>query len=272
MPITPPTRHDVRIFPARDDFRAWLEQNHATANALFIGYYKKGVPKVAMTYVQAVEEALCYGWIDGITYRIDEELTATRFTPRRRGSNWSAVNVARVAALTAAGRMQPAGIRAFEERDRRKDATYSYEQAPAGLPDAMVARLRADAPACAAWEAERPSFRFFVRKEAKAHGLQRRVEGPPLEPGERCLIVEDVVTTGGSTVQAIEAVRADAVAAGTALVAAARAGDASWALSALESHRVLLAHRRGPAGARGAGGGVPPNATLLFDVERVEIR
>jgi uncharacterized protein YdeI (YjbR/CyaY-like superfamily) len=178
MPITPPTRDDVRIFPARDEFRAWLDENHASARALFIGYYRKGVPKVAMTYGQAVEEALCYGWIDGITYRIDDELTATRFTPRRRGSNWSAVNVARVAALTAAGRMHPAGIRAFEERDLRKDATYSYEQTPTGLPDAMLARLQADARASAVWEAERPSFRrqatFWVTSAKRPETRARR--------------------------------------------------------------------------------------------------
>jgi uncharacterized protein YdeI (YjbR/CyaY-like superfamily) len=178
MPITPPTRDDIRIFPARDDFRAWLEKNHATTDALFIGYYKKGVPKAAMTYVQAVEEALCYGWIDGITYRIDDELTATRFTPRRRTSSWSAVNIARVAELRAAGRMHPAGIRAFEERDRRKDAMYSYEQAAGGLPDAMLTRLRTDGKARAAWEAERPSFRrqaaFWITSAKRPETRERR--------------------------------------------------------------------------------------------------
>jgi len=159
MPITPPTRDDVRIFRTREEFRTWLEERHATVDAQFIGYYKKRVPKAAMTYVEAVEEALCYGWIDGITYRIDDELTATRFTPRRRTSSWSAVNIARVRELMAAGRMRPAGIRAFEERDRSKDAIYSYEQATTVLPDSMQARLNADGTACTAWDAERPSFR-----------------------------------------------------------------------------------------------------------------
>ena len=159
MPVRPPTRADVRLFPAARDFRAWLEANHATADALFVGYYKKGVPKVAMTYPEAVEVALCYGWIDGITYRIDAELTATRFTPRRRTSSWSAINIARVTELRAAGRMHPAGIRAFETRDRRKDAGNSYERPPAELPEVMAARLQADPPARQRWEAERPSFR-----------------------------------------------------------------------------------------------------------------
>jgi uncharacterized protein YdeI (YjbR/CyaY-like superfamily) len=159
MPITRPTRDDVRTFRSATDFRAWLDANHATAQSLFIGYYRKGASKVAMTYPEAVEEALCYGWIDGITYRIDDELTATRFTPRRPTSNWSAINIARVAELTAAGRMHPAGLRAFETRDRRRDGTYSYERQPAELPEEMATRLAADAAAHAAWEAEQPSFR-----------------------------------------------------------------------------------------------------------------
>ena len=117
-----PTRQQVAIFDTPPDFRAWLDANHDTAAELFVGYFRKASGKTAMIYAQAVDEALCYGWIDGITFRVDDEVTATRFTPRRRGSNWSAVNIAKVAALTKAGRMQPAGTRAFEERDRRKSA------------------------------------------------------------------------------------------------------------------------------------------------------
>src|SRR5919106_7049928 len=105
MPITRPDRADVRVFDTAAAFRAWLDVNHDSADALFIGYYKKGVAKEAMTYSQAVEEALCYGWIDGITFRIDDELTATRFTPRRKTSSWSAVNIAKIAELSARGRM-----------------------------------------------------------------------------------------------------------------------------------------------------------------------
>ena len=99
MPVTPPTRDSVHVFPTRDEFRRWLAERHASEMALFVGYYKKGVPKTAMTYVEGVEEALCYGWIDGITYRIDDELTATRFTPRRIGSGWSASNLERMERL-----------------------------------------------------------------------------------------------------------------------------------------------------------------------------
>jgi uncharacterized protein YdeI (YjbR/CyaY-like superfamily) len=121
-PVQRPTREQVAVFPTAAEFRTWLDVNHDAAPELFVGYYRKGSGKSAMTYPESVDEALCYGWIDGITFRIDDEITATRFTPRRRTSNWSAPNVAKVAELTKAGRMHPAGKRAFDERDRRKSA------------------------------------------------------------------------------------------------------------------------------------------------------
>jgi uncharacterized protein YdeI (YjbR/CyaY-like superfamily) len=123
VPVRRPARDEVEVFASAADFRAWLDAHHEAESQLFVGFYKKGVPKVAMTYAQAVEEGLCFGWIDGITYRIDDELTASRFTPRRRGSNWSATNIAKVAELIASGRMHPSGLRTFEERDRRIEAS-----------------------------------------------------------------------------------------------------------------------------------------------------
>ena len=156
-PIQRPTRDQVAIFDTAEDFRDWLDTNHGSAQALFVGFYRKGSDKAAMTYPESVDEALCYGWIDGITYRIDDELRATRFTPRRRGSNWSAVNIAKVAELTSAGRMRPAGTRAFEERDRRKDA-YA-DRAGRDLPDDMLERFEADAAAWAHWQSQPPGFR-----------------------------------------------------------------------------------------------------------------
>ncbi|HKO34485.1 MAG TPA: YdeI/OmpD-associated family protein [Candidatus Limnocylindria bacterium] len=161
-PLLDPTVDDVHVFPTPADFRAWLEGNHDTATELWVGYYKKGVPKQSMTYAQAVEEALCFGWIDGLTRRIDDEITSNRYTPRRKGSSWSAINIAKMGELKAAGRLHPAGQRIFEERDRRKDASYSYERPPAEIPPAMMTRLRADKLAWAFWESEQPSFRKAV--------------------------------------------------------------------------------------------------------------
>jgi uncharacterized protein YdeI (YjbR/CyaY-like superfamily) len=121
-PVERPTREQVSVFAASKDFRDWLEANHDSASELFVGFYRKSSDKSAMTYPESVDEALCYGWIDGITFKIDDELRTTRFTPRRRTSNWSAVNIAKIAELTKAGRMHPAGTRAFEARDKRKGA------------------------------------------------------------------------------------------------------------------------------------------------------
>jgi len=178
LPITRPTREQVRVFTSADHFRRWLETNHASAESLFIGYYRKGVPKRAMTYPQAVEEALCYGWIDGITFRIDDELTATRFTPRRKGSSWSAVNIAKMAELKAAGRLHAAGTHAFEERDRRKDASYSYERPPLELDADMLDRLKADSRAWEHWQAEQRSYRraasYWVMSAKKPETRERR--------------------------------------------------------------------------------------------------
>jgi uncharacterized protein YdeI (YjbR/CyaY-like superfamily) len=158
-PAQRPEREEVRVFESAADFRAWLETNHETTPELWVGYYRKGVPKTSMSYPEAVEEALSFGWIDGLTYRIDDEVHANRFTPRRRGSSWSAINIAKVAELRAGGRMRPAGLRAFEERDRRKDATYSYERPPLQLPPEWIERFRADAGAWVHWQRETPSYR-----------------------------------------------------------------------------------------------------------------
>jgi uncharacterized protein YdeI (YjbR/CyaY-like superfamily) len=169
-----PTRADVQVFPTAADFRAWLEANHDTERELFVGYYRKGVPKAAMTYPESVEEALCFGWIDGITRRIDDEVTCTRFTPRRKTSNWSAINIARIGELTAAGRMHPAGLHAFETRDRRNDAVYSYEQRPLELPPEWSARLET----LPHWRSETPSFRrqaaYWVMSAKRDETRERR--------------------------------------------------------------------------------------------------
>jgi uncharacterized protein YdeI (YjbR/CyaY-like superfamily) len=161
-PISRPKRSDVHVFETVKDLRAWFEASHETAPEAFIGFYRKGVDKPSVTYAQIVEEALCFGWIDGITFRVDDEVTANRYTPRRPTSNWSAINIAKVAELRAAGRMHPAGIRAFDERDRRKDAVYSYEQPEVVLPAPLMKRLRADKDAWRTWESETPSYRRGV--------------------------------------------------------------------------------------------------------------
>jgi uncharacterized protein YdeI (YjbR/CyaY-like superfamily) len=147
------------VFDTPADFRAWLETNHGTATELWVGYYRKSVPKTSMTYREAVDEALCFGWIDGVGRRIDDEVHANRFTPRTKRSTWSTVNVARMGELIAAGRAHPAGIRAFEARTVDNTGIYAYENRPADLPPAYLARLQANEAAWRWWQAQRPGYR-----------------------------------------------------------------------------------------------------------------
>lgn len=153
---------DIRFFATPADLRDWFDANHETAAELWLGQYKKGSGRASVTWAQAVDEALCVGWIDGILKRIDEISHVQRFTPRRKGSNWSAVNVANVERLTIEGRMRPAGIAAFEARTPERTGVYSYEREVEPLSDAEVARFRADDAAWADWEARPPSYRRQV--------------------------------------------------------------------------------------------------------------
>jgi uncharacterized protein YdeI (YjbR/CyaY-like superfamily) len=109
-------------------FRAWLTKNHKTASELIVGYYKKSSGKPSIDWPQSVDEALCFGWIDGVRHSLGEDAYTIRFTPRRAGSNWSAINIARMAELTKLKRVHRAGHTAFEKRTDAKSRIYSYEQ------------------------------------------------------------------------------------------------------------------------------------------------
>ena len=109
-----------RFFKTQSEFRAWLEKNHATRDELWVGLHKKASGKPSITWPEAVDVALCFGWIDGIRKSIDETSYMNRFTPRRARSNWSAVNIGRVKELKRQGLMTPAGLAAFERRSRER--------------------------------------------------------------------------------------------------------------------------------------------------------
>jgi uncharacterized protein YdeI (YjbR/CyaY-like superfamily) len=116
------------FFPTPSAFRQWLARNHERATELWVGYYRKDSGRPSITWPESVDEALCFGWIDGIRKKIDNESYKIRFTPRRaKKSTWSAVNIARVAVLTGEGRMQPAGVAAFARREESNSARYSFE-------------------------------------------------------------------------------------------------------------------------------------------------
>jgi uncharacterized protein YdeI (YjbR/CyaY-like superfamily) len=196
-----PTPHDIVFFASQDELREWFEANHATATELWLGQYRKSTGRPTIAWSEAVDEALCVGWIDGVRYSLDGERFAQRFTPRRKGSNWSAINVRKVADLTAQGRMRPAGLAAFEARTPEKTAVYSYEREAAAFTGDEEARFRSDGAAWADWERRSPSYRRAVahwvasarRPETRARRLDQliaasaagQVVGPMRPPKER---------------------------------------------------------------------------------------
>jgi uncharacterized protein YdeI (YjbR/CyaY-like superfamily) len=148
------------FFATADDFRAWFEQHHAAATELLVGFVKKSTGRPSLTWPESVDQALCFGWIDGVRRRLDDERYTIRFTPRQPGSRWSAVNIARAAVLQKQGRMRPAGAAAVEARSAAKSRTYSYEQAKEPeLAAALQKTLKANTKAAAFFAALPPSYR-----------------------------------------------------------------------------------------------------------------
>ena len=145
-------------FPHEADFRRWLEANHTTAPELLVGFWKKGSGKPSIDWLQARDQALCFGWIDGLRKSLGEDSYTIRFTPRREGSVWSKVNIERFNALKAAGQMTPAGERAFEAGKEGR-SHYSYESEPRRLAPGELAQFRAHAAAWADWEKRPPGYR-----------------------------------------------------------------------------------------------------------------
>lgn len=129
------------LFACPEDFRAWLQKHHATETEAFVSYYKKSSGKKSMTYLEAVDEALCYGWIDGVGRRIDDERASNRFTPRKKGSTWSLRNIGRVKALLKENRMQPAGMKAYEARSTKKTGVYAFENKDKSVLDPASEKL-----------------------------------------------------------------------------------------------------------------------------------
>jgi uncharacterized protein YdeI (YjbR/CyaY-like superfamily) len=133
-----------RYFISPIKFHQWLERHHATSTELLVGFYKKSSGKPSITYQEALDEALCFGWIDGIRKTVDEERYTIRFTPRKASSNWSNVNIKRVKELIALGRMMPAGLAAFEARKAEKSGVYTYENRPQQLCSEYEKQFRAN--------------------------------------------------------------------------------------------------------------------------------
>lgn len=147
------------FFSGPEEFRRWLEVNHYSATELWMGLHKRHVPERGLTWAEAVPEALCYGWIDSKSERIDDDSRRQRWTPRRKGSIWSKVNVELVERLIAEGRMTPAGMAAWQARREDRTAVYSFENDHHELSAEHAAMLEADAAASAFWGEATPSYR-----------------------------------------------------------------------------------------------------------------
>jgi uncharacterized protein YdeI (YjbR/CyaY-like superfamily) len=172
-------------FESPEALRDWFDANHETAAELWVGYWKKAAGRPTLTWAQAVDEALCVGWIDTTRYAVDDQRSKQRFTPRRKGSNWSSVNIANVERLAKEGRMRPAGLRAFEQRTAAKSGVYSYENRhQARFTADEEARFKADEAAWEWFQARSPSYRtgatWWVasakRDETRARRLAELIE------------------------------------------------------------------------------------------------
>lgn len=137
------------FFKNTEEFRAWLEENHQTKKEVIVGYYKVATGKPSMNWSDSVDEALCFGWIDGIRKSVDDESYCIRFTQRNPKSNWSEVNINKVETLIKQNRMKPAGLAAYEKRSEAKSGVYSYENKPEQFSPELEARFRENA---VAWE------------------------------------------------------------------------------------------------------------------------
>lgn len=155
-------RTEPVFFETQEAFREWLWANHETQTELLVGFHKVGSGKKGMTWSESVDQALCFGWIDGVRKSRDEHSYTIRFTPRKPTSIWSAVNIKKVAELTGKGLMQPAGQKAYEKRTESKSTIYAYEQTDVVLSEAFEEKLKANNEAWAFFQKQAPSYRKTI--------------------------------------------------------------------------------------------------------------
>ena len=169
-----------KFFKTPSALRKWFATHHASAAEQWIGFYKKDSGKASITWPQSVDEALCFGWIDGLRRSIDAVSYKIRFTPRKPRSIWSAINIKRAGELIEQGLMQPAGLKAFAAREENRSGIYSYEQRSPELPDQYAKTLKKKAAAWKFFEAQPPSYRkavnWWVTSAKKEETRQKRLE------------------------------------------------------------------------------------------------
>ncbi|NUP06390.1 MAG: bacteriocin-protection protein [Polyangiaceae bacterium] len=174
-----------KYFRSPTEWRTWLEKNHTSKDELWVGYYKRGTGKPSLTWPESVDQALCFGWIDGVRKSIDDERYMIRFTPRKPTSIWSAVNIRRIGELQKEGLVREAGLTAFSHRKEEKSRVYSFEQKePVKLSDNLAAQLARHRKAHAYVEGEAPWYRRAVthwvmsakKEETRAKRLAQLIE------------------------------------------------------------------------------------------------
>lgn len=171
----------ITHFDCPEAFRAWLVRYHSERDELWVGFWKKSTRRPSITWPESVDEALCFGWIDGIRKSVDDEAYTIRFTPRRSRSTWSLRNIKRYEALEAEGRIERAGVEAFGKRTDENSGMYSFEQeTQATLSEDYIARLQADAAAWADWQSRPPGYRkqvtHWIMSAKREATRERRLE------------------------------------------------------------------------------------------------
>lgn len=174
-----PIPRDVIFFETPAQLRAWFEANHETAAELWLGYHRKRTGRPSVTWQDVVDQELCFGWIDSVRYSLGDDRSAQRITPRRKGSNWSAINIKRFGELERDGLVYPAGRAAFEKREEARSRVYAYENRSRGLDEEQEAEFRRHRRAWAFFEAQPPSYRktaaFWVTSAKQASTQERRL-------------------------------------------------------------------------------------------------
>jgi uncharacterized protein YdeI (YjbR/CyaY-like superfamily) len=178
LPVATQTDPKPRFFRSQKEFRTWLERNHASKTEVWMGMHKKASGKKGVTYQEALDEALCFGWIDGKVRTIDEAAYMQRWSPRTARSPWSKINIKRFRELKKAGVVAPAGLAAFERRDR-KPAGYSYEEAERGFTGPFLKQFRGNKEAWEFFQAQPPGYRkmatFWVMSAKRDETRERRL-------------------------------------------------------------------------------------------------
>jgi len=168
-----------RFFTSPSEFRVWLREHADSSSELLVGFHKTGSGKKSMTYPEALDQALCFGWIDGVRKRLDDRRYTIRFSPRKPRSIWSRINIAHIARLRKLGLMERRGVEVFDNRDPARSGVYSFENAPRTLSGAALARFRANRPAWAFFRAQPPGYQrvatFYITSAKQEATRVRRL-------------------------------------------------------------------------------------------------